>query len=56
MNQYWNVYTETMPREQLQKTEFQYFKNLFSYGKSHSGRRRQWADQHGPVENPEHRQ
>jgi phenylacetate-CoA ligase len=37
MNQYWNVYTETMPRDELQKVEFKYFKNLFSYGKSHSG-------------------
>lgn len=34
--EYWNAYTETLPREQLEKVEFSYFKNLFSYAKSHS--------------------
>jgi len=34
--EYWNRYTETMPREKLEKIEFSYFKNLFTYGKSHS--------------------
>jgi phenylacetate-CoA ligase len=33
---YWNPYTETMPREKLEGVEFSYFKNMFSYAKSHS--------------------
>lgn len=33
---YWNEYTETLPREQLNKIEFSYFKNMFSYAKSHA--------------------
>ncbi len=36
MSEYWNAYTETLPREQLNNIEFKYFKNIFSYGKSHS--------------------
>jgi len=36
MADFWNAYTETLPREKLQNIEFSYFKNLFSYGKSHS--------------------
>jgi phenylacetate-CoA ligase len=34
--QYWNKYTETLPREKLQDIEFKYFQNLFAYAKSHS--------------------
>ena len=34
--EYWNKYTETLPREKLEKIEFSYFKTLFTYGKSHS--------------------
>ena len=37
MNQYWNAYNETLPREQLDSIEFKYFKNILSYAKSHSG-------------------
>ena len=33
---YWNAYTETLPREKLNKIEFNYFKDLFGYAKSHS--------------------
>jgi phenylacetate-CoA ligase len=33
---YWNPYTETMPRDQLDRIEFSFFKNLFSYAQSHS--------------------
>ena len=33
---YWNNYTETLPREKLNKIELSHFKNLFSYAKSHS--------------------
>jgi len=34
--EYWNPYTETLPQEKLASIEFSYFKNLFSYAKSHS--------------------
>jgi len=34
--EYWNSYTETLPREKLESIEFSYFKNLLSYAKSHS--------------------
>jgi phenylacetate-CoA ligase len=34
--EYWNPYTETLPREMLDRTEFSYFKDLFAYAKSHS--------------------
>jgi phenylacetate-CoA ligase len=34
--EYWNPYTETLPQEKLESIEFSYFKNLFSYAKSHS--------------------
>lgn len=37
MNEYWNAYTETLPREQLDSIEFKYFKNILSYAKSRSG-------------------
>ena len=33
---YWNKYTETMPREELNKIELSYFKNMFTYAKSHA--------------------
>ncbi len=33
---YWNKYTETLPREKLNRIELSHFKNLFSYAKSHS--------------------
>ena len=33
---YWNKYTETLPKEKLNEIEFSHFKNLFSYAKSHS--------------------
>jgi phenylacetate-CoA ligase len=33
---YWNKYTETMPREKLDKAEFASFKNLFAYAKANS--------------------
>ncbi len=32
----WNAYTETLPREKLNRIEFNYFKDLFGYAKSHS--------------------
>jgi phenylacetate-CoA ligase len=34
--EFWNAYTETMPREKLDSIEFSYFKNMFSYAKNHS--------------------
>ena len=34
--EFWNKYTETLPREKLQNIEFSYFKNLFSFAKSNS--------------------
>ncbi|MCX5804583.1 MAG: AMP-binding protein [Proteobacteria bacterium] len=36
MNEFWNKYTETLPREKLDAVEFSYFKTLFSYGKANS--------------------
>lgn len=36
MAEFWNTYTETLPREKLQSIEFSCLKNLFSYGKAHS--------------------
>lgn len=33
---YWNPYLETLPREGLDKIELSYFRNIFSYAKSHS--------------------
>ncbi len=34
--EYWNKYTETLPREKLDNTEFKYFKNLFAFAKANS--------------------
>jgi phenylacetate-CoA ligase len=34
--EYWNAYTEILPREKLDKIEFRYFQTLLSYAKSHS--------------------
>jgi phenylacetate-CoA ligase len=34
--EFWNAYTETLPREKLQRIELDYFRTLVSYGKSHS--------------------
>jgi phenylacetate-CoA ligase len=34
--EYWNSCTETLPREKLNKIELRYFRDLLSYGKSHS--------------------
>ena len=34
--EYWNAYTETLPREKLNKIELKYFQDLVSYGKTHS--------------------
>ncbi len=34
--EYWNAYTETLPREKLNKIELKYFQDLVGYGKSHS--------------------
>lgn len=34
--EYWNKYTETLPREKLNKAEFTSFKNLFAFAKSNS--------------------
>lgn len=34
--EYWNPYTETLPRKELDTIEFSYFKNIFSYAKTHS--------------------
>ena len=34
--EYWNAYTETLPREKLNKIELKYFRDLVSYGKEHS--------------------
>ncbi|MGD0232111.1 MAG: AMP-binding protein [Syntrophorhabdales bacterium] len=34
--EYWNKYTETLPREKLDKAEFASFKTLFAYAKTHS--------------------
>ncbi|MDP2268225.1 MAG: AMP-binding protein, partial [Deltaproteobacteria bacterium] len=33
---YWNPYTETLPREKLEAIEFSYFQNIFSYAKNNS--------------------
>jgi len=33
---YWNPYTETLPREKLEAIEFSYFQNMFSYAKANS--------------------
>jgi phenylacetate-CoA ligase len=33
---YWNKYTETLPREKLNKVELGYFRNMFSYAKANS--------------------
>ena len=34
--EYWNPYTETLPREKLEAVEFSYFKNIFSFAKANS--------------------
>jgi len=34
--EFWNAYTETLPREKLNKIELKYFQDLVSYGKAHS--------------------
>ncbi len=34
--EYWNAYTETLPRDKLNKIELRYFKDLVSYGKERS--------------------
>jgi phenylacetate-CoA ligase len=34
--EYWNTYTETLPREKLNKIELKYFQDLVTYGKTHS--------------------
>jgi phenylacetate-CoA ligase len=34
--EFWNAYTETLPREKLNRIELKYFKDLVSYGKAHS--------------------
>lgn len=34
--EYWNKYTETLPREKLEKAEFAHFKNLFAFAKANS--------------------
>ena len=34
--EYWNAYTETLPREKLNKIELKYFQDLVIYGKTHS--------------------
>jgi phenylacetate-CoA ligase len=34
--EYWNTYTETLPREKLNKIELKYFQDLVAYGKTHS--------------------
>jgi phenylacetate-CoA ligase len=34
--EFWNPYTETLPRDELDRIEFSYFKNIFSYAKSNS--------------------
>lgn len=34
--EYWNKYTETLPREKLEKAEFAHFKNLFTFAKANS--------------------
>jgi phenylacetate-CoA ligase len=34
--EYWNAYTETLPREKLNKIELKYFQDLVTYGKTHS--------------------
>jgi phenylacetate-CoA ligase len=34
--EYWNAYTETLPREKLNSIELRYFQNLVGYGKAHS--------------------
>jgi phenylacetate-CoA ligase len=33
---YWNPYTETLPREKLEKIEFSYFQDMFAYAKNNS--------------------
>jgi phenylacetate-CoA ligase len=34
--EFWNPYTETLPREKLNRVELKYFQDLVSYGKTHS--------------------
>jgi phenylacetate-CoA ligase len=34
--EFWNRYTETLPQERLKEIEFKYFKNIFTYAKTHS--------------------
>jgi phenylacetate-CoA ligase len=34
--EFWNAYTETLPREKLNKIELKYFQDLVTYGKTHS--------------------
>lgn len=34
--EYWNKYTETLPREKLERAEFASFKNLFAFAKANS--------------------
>lgn len=34
--EYWNPYTETLSREELEKIELSYFKSILSYAKTHS--------------------
>ena len=34
--EFWNAYTETLPREKLNRIELKYFQDLLAYGKSHS--------------------
>jgi len=34
--EFWNPYTETLPRDELDRIEFSYFKNIFSYAKNNS--------------------
>lgn len=34
--EYWNKYTETLPRERLDSVELKYFRDLLSYAKAHS--------------------
>ncbi|HEY3275026.1 MAG TPA: AMP-binding protein [Syntrophorhabdaceae bacterium] len=34
--EFWNPYTETLPREKLNRIELKYFQDLVTYGKTHS--------------------
>ena len=34
--EFWNAYTETLPREKLNRIELKYFQDLVTYGKTHS--------------------